>query len=56
MAEPDVSLPSVNFPPPPEEASQEMKDYLLELERVLGDALRGSIFINKTLEDGILGN
>ncbi len=46
----------IQFPTIPDDASEEMKEYLRELERVLKESLVGSIYIEKVLADGILGN
>ncbi len=49
-------VPEINFPVVPEEASEEMKKYFTELEIVLREALKGSLWLSTVFEDGILGN
>jgi len=46
----------ISFPKIPDDASDSMKVYLRELEVVLEDALRGSLLLENTLEDGKIGN
>ena len=52
----EFNIRQINFPTIPNEVTPEMKQYLIELERVLQESLKGSIYIEKMLEDGILGN
>lgn len=47
----DVVLPLI-----PEDIPESLKEYLIELEAVLTKDLRGSMYINKVLEDGYIGN
>lgn len=54
MAEDTITI--INFPKPPEGESEEMKSYLRELERTLQKALAGSMYMNKVILDGIIGN
>ncbi len=46
----------LQFPKIPESAEEDMREYLLELERMLREALKGSLYINQTFENGIFGN
>ena len=46
----------INFPKRPENLDIEMLEYLRELERVLQEALVGSMYMNRVIEDGIIGN
>jgi len=55
MAE-EFNIREINFPIIPDGESEELKDYLRKLERVLQESLKGSIYIEKVLEDGIIGN
>ncbi len=52
----ETNIRIINFPTLPSDQSEEMKDYISELEHILQDALKGSIYINTVLEDGIIGN
>lgn len=49
-------IPEINFPILPKNIDDEMREYLTELERVLRDALKGSLLLERTLQDGIFGN
>ncbi len=51
-----LHISELQFPKIPENANQEMRDYLLELERMLREALKGSLYVNQTFENGIFGN
>ncbi len=51
-----LHVPELQFPEIPESANQEMRDYFLELERMLREALKGSLYINQTFENGVFGN
>lgn len=46
----------INFPKLPEDIPDDLREYLIELERVLQSSLKGSMYMDKVLEDGILGN
>ena len=54
----DKIIPEITFPPIPsvDNIDPELRTYLSELENMLRRALRGSLFMEKTLQDGILGN
>ena len=52
----EFNIREIQFPTMPNDVSDEMRDYLVELERVLKDSLKGSIYIEKIFEDGIFGN
>ncbi len=52
----DKIIPEVIFPPIPEDIDSELRVYLMELEKVLRRSLRGSMFLEDTLQTGILGN
>ena len=49
-------VPEINFPKIPDSVDDEMRDYLVELENVLRGALKGSLWLERTFQDGILGN
>lgn len=49
------TIKQVLFPVQPLDISEEMKQYLIELERVLQEALIGSMYMNKVIQDGIIG-
>ena len=51
-----LHVPELQFPKIPESAEEDMREYLLELERMLREALKGSLYINQTFENGIFGN
>ena len=51
-----LHIPELQFPKIPESADEEMRSFLLEYERMLRDALKGSLYVNQTLENGIFGN
>ena len=51
-----LHIPELQFPKIPESADEDMRNYLLELERMLGEALKGSLYINQTFENGVFGN
>ena len=46
----------ITFPPIPDGESEELKEYLRNFERLVRDSLKGSLYIEKVLEDGIIGN
>jgi hypothetical protein len=52
----EENIPPIIFPAIPISADEEMTNYLIELERTLQDALKGSIYMNTVLRDGFLGN
>ena len=53
----EFTIREINFPKIPSAyISPELKAYLIELEHVIRDSLKGSIYIEKVLEDGIIGN
>ncbi len=52
----EFNIREINFPIIPDSASDEMKEYLTELQDVLRESLKGSLYIEQTLEDGIFGN
>ncbi len=56
MAENNLHVPALNYPKIPESADKDMRNYLLALEELLRDALKGSLYINQTFENGEFGN
>jgi hypothetical protein len=52
----DNVVPEINFPKIPDSIEGELRDYLLERDRVLRDALKGSLYLLRMFEDGIFGN
>jgi len=49
-------VPEMHFPRIPYNIDNEMREYLSELERVLLESLKGSLWLSRTFEDGLLGN
>lgn len=49
-------VPEIQFPNIPESADEDMKKYLIEFETVIRGALKGSLWLERLFEDGILGN
>ncbi len=52
----EFTIREITFPKIPDDISDSLKEYLMQLERTLRESLRGSIYIEKVLEDGIFGN
>jgi len=52
----DLIIRQVSFPIIPDSIDDDMKEYLMALEAVLQDALKGSLLLEDTFEDGIIGN
>lgn len=52
----DSVIRKISFPPIPSDISDEMREYLLELQVVVEEALKGSLFLDPTFETGMLGN
>jgi len=49
-------VPEISFPKKPDNIDEEMRMYLNELERVLREALRGTLLLERTFQDGLFGN
>ena len=56
MPSSEFIIRDVNFPQIPENIDEELKEYLINLESVLRDSLKGSMFIEQTLESGFIGD
>lgn len=56
MLNEDNVIPEINFPVIPTNIDSELAEYLVELELVLRDSLRGSSYLSRMFEDGIIGN
>ena len=54
MAEENIR--PVTFPVIPTTLDDDMRNYLIELERTLQESLKGSIYIETVLQTGIIGN
>ena len=52
----DTVVPEVQFPVMPDSLDEETKKYLTELEIVLRESLKGSLWLNRVFEDGKIGN
>ncbi len=51
-----LHIPEIQFPEIPESADEDMRAYLLEMESLLRESLKGSLYVNQTLENGVFGN
>ncbi len=49
-------IQEISFPIIPESIDTDLKEYLVALEIVLRDSLKGSMLLRRTLEDGLFGN
>lgn len=49
-------VPEISFPIIPDNVDEKMRDYLTELERVLREALKGSLYLQRMFQDGHFGN
>ena len=52
----DKIILDINLPAVPNDIDESLRNYLIELNNVLEESLRGSMLLRKTLEDGIFGN
>jgi len=52
----EFNIREIKFPNIPDDTTDEIKQYLIELERTLRESLKGSIYIERLFEDGIIGN
>ena len=52
----DLVIRRILFPAMPSDIPESLQTYLRELERTLEDSLKGSMLLESTIEDGILGN
>jgi len=52
----DITIRHISFPVIPDSVSDDLKEYLQELQVVLEDALKGSSLLENTFENGKLGN
>lgn len=50
------TIKAITFPIIPDDVSDEMRDYLMQLERVIESSLIGSLYLEGVLRGGILGN
>ena len=52
----EFMIRDINFPEIPDSLDDELKEYLRNLTLVLRDSLKGSMYIEKTLESGYIGD
>ena len=52
----EFNIREINFPKIPDDIPESLKEYLSDMEITLRDSLKGSIYIEKVLEDGVIGN
>jgi len=56
MMDESKTVPEVTFPVIPDSVDDELRDYLIERDKVLIKALQGSLFLERMFADGIFGN
>ncbi len=56
MPDDEFTIRELNLPVIPEDIPESLKDYLRELELVLRQSMKGTLYWEKVFEDGIMGN